>query len=704
MIEEARKGGAHPDAAAGPPDAARLMEQLEPHLAWLAESQRPRLTDLIERGDHRAVLVMLNEAHAHYPRNVSITRAVQVVERAAIQRLNADLEPIDRIVRRTAKPLRPRESAPLRRMLELVDGERTIEELLRDCGLKRLESLEALKDLLNRDLVFTESEDEPPIPHRDASVEDLPQARSLERTPTPRATVAKLALVEIRSEGKPDTREERLDEGAREAAKERRERARADKKFTLDLAREESTDPGLADKLNVARLARDFAAQKKTSPPPPAPPSMAMDDEEPDESENARATLADIDATLAQAAMMRRPSDDAQKAARAPTPARPERLPKAPTPVKTALGLEPLELDRPIEPEPTAGPESGVGRGRIIEVEASTEPDEDEEPPRSRPSALDELPAVFALLEEASKPRSDAPPDEQGRADDEDSSDAPEDDPDGGDPDGGDRLSPNETRGEPPAPESAASDEARAPEPARVEAPTDDTGKAAKGADSEPRKEPSSKSAKSTGDGLRTASVRPIADAPRSLPPPPEPLPEPKRRQNWTRITIAALSGLLAALLVVAFAQSRNTSPPAPGSATASASTKASAPQPSTRAVPASAPAATSAAPVTTVATSASASSSAEAATVMIKFDVSPDYARVTVDGKRLPKKPLELTLPRDGSKHKALFTAPGFNPKELTFTADSDVKLVVALDAVVPSNPPPPTTAPTTAPSTPYD
>lgn len=95
------------------------------------------------------------------------------------------------------------------------------------------------------------------------------------------------------------------------------------------------------------------------------------------------------------------------------------------------------------------------------------------------------------------------------------------------------------------------------------------------------------------------------------------------------------------------------------------------------------APASTQQAASSTAATStAQAPAAPEPASMTLKIEVSPDYARVYLDGARL-KPPLERTLPRDGADHELRIEAPGHKTRKIPFKANADLALVVALEAL---------------------
>ena len=150
-------------------EAYNLDEALAPHLAWLVDDQgRGELFKHLARGDHARALAMMTEERRRYPRNLSIGRCIQIVERAAIARLLTRLGPLELLPERFGSPQVGREAATL---AELVDGHSTFEDILRASPFPRLRSLELLADLLRRQAILvrddlTPTGDVPPVSGR----------------------------------------------------------------------------------------------------------------------------------------------------------------------------------------------------------------------------------------------------------------------------------------------------------------------------------------------------------------------------------------------------------------------------------------------------------------------------------------------------------------------------------------------------------
>ncbi len=81
------------------PEPYDLGAQLASHLAWLDDDGRGDLERHLARGDHRKALAMIAKAKSSYPKNVSIGRCAQIVERAAIARLLLRVTPLEAIGR-----------------------------------------------------------------------------------------------------------------------------------------------------------------------------------------------------------------------------------------------------------------------------------------------------------------------------------------------------------------------------------------------------------------------------------------------------------------------------------------------------------------------------------------------------------------------------------------------------------------------------
>ena len=63
---------------------------------------------------------------------------------------------------------------------------------------------------------------------------------------------------------------------------------------------------------------------------------------------------------------------------------------------------------------------------------------------------------------------------------------------------------------------------------------------------------------------------------------------------------------------------------------------------------------------------------------VTINVATTPTRANVLLDGERMTELPLRVR--RDGGSHRVSAVAPGFEPTEVTFTADGDKHLILTL------------------------
>lgn len=125
-----------------------LADALAPHLAWLTDEEARRdLFKQLKKGDHGRVLSVMVEERRRYPRNLSIGRAIQIVERAAIARLLGHIGPLELVPQRCGQPTLGRDPMLLFR---LVDGRATFEDILRASPFSRLRSLEIFGELVRR--------------------------------------------------------------------------------------------------------------------------------------------------------------------------------------------------------------------------------------------------------------------------------------------------------------------------------------------------------------------------------------------------------------------------------------------------------------------------------------------------------------------------------------------------------------------------
>lgn len=128
-----------------------LEEALGQHLAWLTDDEaKAELFKQLQKGDHGRVLSTMTEARRRYPRNLSIGRCIQIVERAAIARLLERIGPLVLVPEPVGKPVLGRDPATL---FAQIDGKATFEDVLRASPFTRLRSLEILAELVRRSAV-----------------------------------------------------------------------------------------------------------------------------------------------------------------------------------------------------------------------------------------------------------------------------------------------------------------------------------------------------------------------------------------------------------------------------------------------------------------------------------------------------------------------------------------------------------------------
>ncbi|MBL9025089.1 MAG: hypothetical protein JNL21_23025 [Myxococcales bacterium] len=70
---------------------------------------------------------------------------------------------------------------------------------------------------------------------------------------------------------------------------------------------------------------------------------------------------------------------------------------------------------------------------------------------------------------------------------------------------------------------------------------------------------------------------------------------------------------------------------------------------------------------------------------IQLTLDVQPKFARVYLDGVLLTTSARVQSLPRDGRKYVVRVESPGYVPRETTFEANADVRLVISLNRIPP-------------------
>jgi hypothetical protein len=136
--------------AAAPEEGADLATALEPHLAWLAEPDRSELFLVLLKGQFALAISMLKEHSDRFPKNVSILRAMQMVERVAIHHFIGKLRPLDRVPVVVHRAPGRTVTSAVTELLKLCDGVASLEEILRRSQSARLPTLQILLRLVER--------------------------------------------------------------------------------------------------------------------------------------------------------------------------------------------------------------------------------------------------------------------------------------------------------------------------------------------------------------------------------------------------------------------------------------------------------------------------------------------------------------------------------------------------------------------------
>lgn len=128
-----------------PKDPAAVHATLEPLLAWMPEDQRPEVTKQLLCGEYDGVLRILSEHRQRYPRNLTISKAIEVVEDAAASRLLHELGPLNsEIIVVGAESGRGNIGA----LLRLARQAATLGELLEKTPLGRVRTLQLVAQLV----------------------------------------------------------------------------------------------------------------------------------------------------------------------------------------------------------------------------------------------------------------------------------------------------------------------------------------------------------------------------------------------------------------------------------------------------------------------------------------------------------------------------------------------------------------------------
>lgn len=177
-----------------------------------------------------------------------------------------------------------------------------------------------------------------------------------------------------------------------------------------------------------------------------------------------------------------------------------------------------------------------------------------------------------------------------------------------------------------------------------------------------------------------SVSAAKVASAPPPAAAQPVAAPAPAKRAMWPFALGAAAIAAVAVYAVVDFGGEEPR--PSPTDTTVASAPVATTAAPSALATPTASSSAAPAASATSSAT-ASPSGSAQAATVKVTLEIEPHFAKVLLDGKALPKKTKELTLPRDGKEHEIRVESAGFRKRKIKVKADRDAHLVITLEVI---------------------
>ena len=134
--------------AKGPPpkDPATVHAALEPLLAWMPEEQRPEVTKQLLCGEYDGVLRTLSEHRQRYPKNLTIGKAVEVVEEALGTRLLHDLGPLNSEI--IVVGSEPAGRGNIGALLRLARQAATLGELLDKTPLGRVRTLQLVAQLV----------------------------------------------------------------------------------------------------------------------------------------------------------------------------------------------------------------------------------------------------------------------------------------------------------------------------------------------------------------------------------------------------------------------------------------------------------------------------------------------------------------------------------------------------------------------------
>lgn len=149
FARDAARLGAHERVQGPPPaDPSAVASTLEPLIAWMEEDRRPEFFRQIIRGEFDGAMRLLAKQKERYPRNLTIGKALSVVEDAAASQLLHEVGFPHFEVVVTSEPARVRPGSPLSTMLKIARSSTTLGEVLERAPGGKLRTLELIKDLM----------------------------------------------------------------------------------------------------------------------------------------------------------------------------------------------------------------------------------------------------------------------------------------------------------------------------------------------------------------------------------------------------------------------------------------------------------------------------------------------------------------------------------------------------------------------------
>lgn len=635
VVSPPRSQSVVPSTVAEPYD---LDGALAPHLAWLEDDGRADLLGQLKRGDHGRALAMLSSAAKRFPRIVSITRATQLVERAAIARLTKRIGDFDSVAVVAGRPGPSHEAISL---AALIDGTRTVDEIVRNSSLPRLRTLELLDDLIRRGAVEV----------RDPFVPSSVSGKSGE-LPSPRRTTP---LATRSPHARPaSVPPQRLPPGsAPKPASPKRPTPLAAALAAAAMREIPDLDEDVGARVTIpGPLPEGFGLREPE--PSPAPrtvaakddgPSIAVEAIDPDSSQRGAAAIdesakEELPAVLAFGLLslpVRSPPPGPVSSERAATPTTRATRAETPLPGSVAAATEPQPTL--VTPRDPALEKSKDARVKMETLKSAPHPAAvraAEESDREARLAIEVLSARKNDLERTTESPIDAP-------------------------------KPPEPSGAGASPASSATSPV-AEAPSRSVTAAEDAAKAV--------------SAKTTTSD-RPPLDRPAARAlPSSRPAPLAKAPEVQTivreaTPRWFAPVMVLVGVALIGSAIAVYLSLRNAAEPPPirdpgpprDALTASAT-------PTVGSVAVERPSAPPPADLPKV--------------VRVRIDVTPRAARVTLDNVLLTAHPIDEMIPRDGKEHEIRIELAGYETVKKTFTGDGELNLTITLKQTGPTAPPP--------------